>query len=56
MSEVGHDWCVICEKTLIFQVVYHWVKSRCGPLCNRCAEKQDAVLAGHDGWPCEDRE
>lgn len=49
-------WCVICEKPLPFRVVYHWAKSRCGPLCHACADKQEAELAEHDGWPCEDRD
>jgi hypothetical protein len=56
MSLAYDAFCSICDRQLLFRLVYHWAKGRCGLLCTRCAEKQDAILAKHDGWPCEDRE
>ena len=60
MKKVGGveviGFCCICDHYLFTRMVFHWARSRCGLLCVGCAEKQDAVVADHDGWPCEDRE
>ena len=49
-------FCSICDHYLYTRTVFHWASARCGQLCLGCAERQDAVVADHDGWPCEERE